>query len=159
MKSLFARLVLISALVVCPAVSFGQAVFGSIAGTVTDQSGAAIPGAKISITETGKGVSYNTVTNGSGNYVQSHLAVGNYDVRVEAPGFEAYVRQSVRVTVDEVAPVNAQLTVGKVGEVVEVSAQDALLKTGKCDGSGSRDNDTHRDGDALALCRVGVHRK
>ncbi|PYY12982.1 MAG: hypothetical protein DMG60_22855, partial [Acidobacteria bacterium] len=73
--------------------SSGQAVFGGIAGTVTDPSGASIPSAKVSITETSKGVSYNTVTNDSGNYTQSHLTVGNYDVRVEAPGFEAYVRR------------------------------------------------------------------
>ena len=129
MKSSFSKLVLGFVLALCPVMSFGQAVFGGIAGTVTDPSGAAIPGAKISITETSKGVSYNTVSNDSGNYTQSHLTVGNYDVRVEAPGFESYVRRSVRVSVDEVAPVNAQLTVGKVGEVVSVSAEDALLKT------------------------------
>lgn len=133
MKCLFLKLALGSALAIYPTMSIAQAVFGSIAGTVTDPSGAAIAGAKVTITETGKDVSYNTVTNGSGNYVQSHLTVGNYDVRVEAPGFEAYVRQNVRVTVDEVAAVNAQLTVGKVGEVVEVGAQDALLKTEKSD--------------------------
>src|SRR5437868_3874972 len=122
--------------------SSGQAVFGGIAGTVTDPSGASIPSAKVSITETSKGVSYNTVTNDSGNYTQSHLTVGNYDVRVEAPGFEAYVRRNVRVVVDEVAPVNAELTVGKVGEVVSVTAEDALLKTEKSDVSDTIDQKT-----------------
>src|SRR5690242_16684610 len=118
MKSALPKAVFGLLLALWPAASFAQAVFGGIAGTVTDPSGASIPGAKVTITETSKGVSYNAVTNDSGNYTQSHLTVGNYDVRVEAPGFESYVRKNVRVTVDDVASVNAQLTVGKVGEVV-----------------------------------------
>ena len=142
MKRSFPALVLVLVLAMCSALSFGQAVFGGIAGTVSDPSGAAIPGAKVSITETSKGISYNTVTNDSGNYTQSHLTVGNYDVRVEAPGFEAYVRRNVRVVVDEVAPVNAELTVGKVGEVVSVTAEDALLKTEKSDVSDTIDQKT-----------------
>src|SRR5438874_7425402 len=73
MKRSFPALVLVLILAMCPALSFGQAVFGGIAGTVSDPSGAAIPGAKVSITETSKGISYNTVTNDSGNYTQSHL--------------------------------------------------------------------------------------
>src|SRR5437762_6927596 len=105
-------------LTLCPALSFGQAVFGSITGTISDPSGAAVVSAKVMITETGKGVSYSTVTNDSGNYLQSHLTVGTYDVVVEAPGFETYARRNVRVNVDEVAQVNAQLTVGKVSDVV-----------------------------------------
>ena len=133
MKSSFLKLMMGLILTVWPAISYGQAVFGSIAGTVTDPSGAAVPGAKVSITETGKGVTYNTVSNDSGNYVQSHLAVGTYDVRVEAPGFEALLRRNVHVDVDEVAQVSPQLTLGKVSETVSVTAEEALLKTQKSD--------------------------
>jgi len=142
MKSAFPKAVFGFFLAIWPATSFAQAVFGGISGTVTDPSGAALPGAKVTITDTGKGISYNTLTNDSGNYTQSHLTVGNYDVRVEATGFEAYVRRNVRVVVDEVAPVNAQLTVGKVGEVVSVTAEDALLKTEKSDVSDTIDQKT-----------------
>jgi len=110
MKGSVPKLVLALFLVFSPLASFAKAVFGSIVGTVNDPSGAAIAGAKITITETGKGVSYNTVTNSSGNYVQSHLTVGSYDVQLEAPGFETYLRRNVRVNVDEVVEVNAQLT-------------------------------------------------
>src|SRR5579885_3115666 len=80
-----------------PAAAFSQAVYGGIAGTVTDSSGAAVAKAKVTITDTGKGVSYNTTTNDSGNYTQTHLIVGVYEVRVEAPGFEAYVPRNVNV--------------------------------------------------------------
>ena len=74
------------ALLCAPRASFGQAVYGSISGTVTDSSGAAVPSAKVTITDTGKGVSYTTTTNESGNYTQGHLIVGTYYVRVEASG-------------------------------------------------------------------------
>src|SRR6266849_2924971 len=99
-----------------PEALFGQAVYGSISGNVTDASGAAVPNAAITIKDLGKGISYNTVTNESGNYSQGHLIVGSYSVRIVASGFTAYAKQPVTVEVDSVAQVNAQLTVGSVGE-------------------------------------------
>jgi len=51
-----------------PDALFGQAVYGSISGNITDASGAAVPGAKVAITDTGKGITTNTLTNESGNY-------------------------------------------------------------------------------------------
>ena len=116
-----------------PAASFGQAVYGAISGNVTDSSGAAVPRAKVTITDLGKGVIYNTSTNESGNYSQTHLIVGTYSVRVESPGFDAYVQSSANVEVDAVTQINARLTVGAVGEVVNVDAQAPLLKTEKAD--------------------------
>ena len=116
-----------------PTPVFGQAVYGSISGNVTDASGAAVPKAKVTITDTGKGISYAALTNDSGNYRQTHLIVGVYQVRIEAPGFDAYVQQSVHVEVDAVTQVNARLSVGKVGEVVNVVAESPLLKTEKSD--------------------------
>src|SRR5262245_26835161 len=146
MKALFPKLVIRLCvglcLALCPAMSFGQAVFGSITGTISDPSGAAVVGAKVTITETGKGVSYSTVTNDSGNYLQSHLIVGTYDVVMEAQGFETYARRNIRVNVDEVAQVNAQLTVGKVSNVVSVVATEALLKTEKSDVSDTLEQKT-----------------
>jgi len=74
----------------------GQAVFGSIIGTVTDTTGAVVPRAKVIITDVDKNVSFSTATNESGNYEQTHLIVGLYRVRVEARGFQAYVQERVR---------------------------------------------------------------
>src|SRR5437764_5437446 len=125
---------LVTALLLCaPVAVFGQAVFGSIVGTVTDASGAAVPQAKVTIVDTGKGVTYNTTTNEAGNYSQTHLILGVYEVRIEAPGFETHVRRNVNVEVDANTQVNAQLTVGSVGEVVSVSAESPLLKTQRSD--------------------------
>ena len=116
-----------------PVAVFGQAVYGSISGNVTDASGASVPQAKITVTDTGKGVTTTTVSNESGNYSQTHLIVGVYDVRIEASGFSAFVQKNVHVEVDAVTQVNARLTLGSVGETVNVTAEAPLLKTEKAD--------------------------
>ena len=116
-----------------PISTFGQAVFGGIVGSVTDSSNAAIPHAKVTVRDVGKGVSYITTTNDTGNYAQTHLIVGVYEVRVEAPGFETYVQQNVNVEVDATTQVNAQLHPGNVGEVVNVTGEAPLLKTERSD--------------------------
>jgi Carboxypeptidase regulatory-like domain/TonB dependent receptor len=121
------------ALFCAPMASFGQAVYGSISGNVTDASGGAVPNATVTIKDLGKGVAYNTTTNESGNYSQGHLILGSYSVRVEAPGFTAYVKQPVTVEVDAVAQVNVQLSVGSVGETIAVTAEAAILKTERSD--------------------------
>jgi hypothetical protein len=109
-----------------PLAWFGQAVYGGISGNVTDASGAAVPRANVTIKDLGKGVSYNTITNDSGNYSQGHLIVRNYSVRVEAPGFRTYLKQPVTAAeVDSVTQVNAQLSIGSVGETVRVTAEAA----------------------------------
>ena len=112
---------------------FGQAVYGSISGNVTDASGASVPQAKITVTDVGKGITYTTTANESGNYSQTHLIVGLYEVRVEAPGFNAYVQKNVHVEVDAVTTVSARMTVGSVGETVNVTAETPLLKSEKSD--------------------------
>jgi outer membrane receptor protein involved in Fe transport len=131
MRKIFYGMVVVLSLFVFPKESFGQAVFGSISGVVTDSSGAAVSGAKVTVTETGKGVVYTTTTNSSGNYTQSHLIVGQYEVRIESLGFQTFVQPSVHVDVDTVARVSATLPVGKLNEVVSVAAEEPLLKTEK----------------------------
>lgn len=106
-----------------------QAVYGNIVGTVVDPSGAAVPGAKVTITDMQRDVSFTTTTNESGLFSQRHLIVGNYRIRVEAPGFQASVRENVSVSVDQEARVNFELKVGEVSETVEVTAEASLLKT------------------------------
>ena len=130
-KTLFSVGMLLSLVLWTPATVMGQAVYGSIVGTVNDSSGAAVPKAKVTIADVERGVSNNTTTNDSGNYSQTHLTAGVYEVRVEAPGFQAYVQRNVKVEVDSVTQVNAQLALGSVGEVVNVTAEAPLLKTEK----------------------------
>jgi hypothetical protein len=116
-----------------PTASLAQAVYGSIVGNITDSTNAAIPHAKVTVRDLGKGVSYTTVTNETGNYSQTHLIIGVYEVRVEAPGFETFVQQNVNVSVDLSTQVNAQLRPGTVGEVISVTGEAPLLKTERSD--------------------------
>src|SRR5215468_9285676 len=133
-KHLLGLIVLGSALLwSAPAPAFGQAVYGSIAGNVVDSNGAAVPRAKVTIIDTGKGVNYVTSTNDSGNYSQTHLIVGVYEVRVEATGFTNYVQRNVNVEVDATTQIDVRLTVGSVGEVVNVTSEAPLLKTERSD--------------------------
>src|SRR5579859_5460528 len=80
--------------------SLGQAVFGSIIGTVTDAQGNAVVGAKITVTSLTKTTSYEASSNESGNYAVTHLIPDNYKIHVEAPGFKGYDVASVTVTAD-----------------------------------------------------------
>ncbi len=77
-----------------------QAVFGSIFGTVTDPSGAAVPGVKVVVTSATKGTSQETTTNADGNYSVTHLIPDVYNVRAEGPGFKAFEAKNIVVSAD-----------------------------------------------------------
>ncbi|MBV9144852.1 MAG: carboxypeptidase regulatory-like domain-containing protein, partial [Acidobacteria bacterium] len=80
--------------------AFGQAVNGTLLGTLTDASGAVVAGAQVTITEAGTGIAHSTQSNGSGNYVFPDLPPGNYNVTAEAKGFKKETRTSVRLEVN-----------------------------------------------------------
>src|SRR5262245_1537228 len=113
--------------------TLGQAVYGSVFGTVTDASGAAVPNATVTITNTGANVSETTKTNGSGNYNQTRLIPGTYRVKVEAPSFKAAVIETVVVNVDTASTVNVTLQAGQVSEQITITADAPLLKTDRAD--------------------------
>ncbi len=73
----------------CTPIASGQAVFGSILGTVTDPSGAAVANAKITVTSQTKDTIFQTTSNESGNYTVTHLIPDVYTVRLEAQGFKS----------------------------------------------------------------------
>ena len=118
----------------CPSVYLqAQAVYGSIVGTVLDTSGAAVANAKVTIRNVDRDTSNETTTNESGNYTQRYLIVGTYQVRVEAPGFQAAVQNSVPVSVDAEVKVDIKLQVGELNQTVEVTSEAAMLKTERSD--------------------------
>jgi hypothetical protein len=110
-----------------------QAVYGSILGTITDPSGAAVPNAKITVIDQRKGTSDSTTTNDSGNYSVTHLIPDTYTVQVEAPGFKRLEFKDVIVNADAGSDVNGQFQVGSNTEQVEVTAEAAQLKTDRSD--------------------------
>src|ERR1051326_8155964 len=94
----------------------------SIVGTVTDPSGAAVPHATITITNTETGFIRSTATNATGNYAAPQLTIGHYDVHVEATGFKAYSRTGITLNVDDTVRVDVPLQIGAAQESVTVEA-------------------------------------
>lgn len=132
MSKILAQAILISATLLVPAAIHAQAVFGNLTGTVTDASGAAVPNAAVSIRDTERGVSYETKTNTDGNYAQTHLLAGHYEIRINAPGFAGFTATGV-VEVDATTRIDAQLQVGNPTTVVDVTGETPLLKTDRAD--------------------------
>src|SRR5579875_359507 len=110
-----------------------QQVFGSILGTVTDASGAAVANAHITITDINKDTRFDVTTNESGNYTKGQLIPGVYRVTIEAPGFERVVSSNITVEVDAAAKFDASLKVGDVNTQVEVTAAAPLLQADRAD--------------------------
>ncbi len=117
---------------ITPIPTFGQAVYGNVVGTVVDPSGAAVPNAKVIISDTSRAVTFNTTTNESGFFTQRFLIAGTYQVRVEASSFRAYL-QDVSVSVDQETSLDIKLQLGELSETVEVTAGTPLLKTERSD--------------------------
>jgi len=106
-----------------------QSTFGSIVGTVTDPSGAVIPGARVTVTNLGENTSVSVQTNPQGNYEALNLKAGVYGVTIEAPGFKAFQVAEVPLAARQVVRVNATLEVGSVAESLTVQAIAPVITT------------------------------
>jgi hypothetical protein len=117
-----------------------QAVYGSIAGTVTDSTGALVPGASVVITSVERKGEDTVFTNAAGFYVKDRLLPGRYDVKAELSGFKASVVNHVRVSVDSQSKVDFVLQVGEMSETVVVEGS-SLLKADRADVSTTFDTE------------------
>src|SRR5437016_4105167 len=97
---------------------YGQG-FGTIVGTVTDPSGAIIPGAKLTVTDEATAASRDTKTNDQGYYVVPSLRPSNYTVTVNAEGFTPSIRKGILLQADQTATVNQTVTVQQSTQAVE----------------------------------------
>src|SRR5260370_358835 len=102
---------------------------GAIRGTITDQSGAAVPEATVSVKNVNTGLTQTTKTSADGVYTIPYLQVGDYTVSTEKTGFRKAETTGVRVDVATVADVDMKLTVGAVDQTVDVTASAPLLET------------------------------
>ena len=102
---------------------------GSVSGIVTDPSGAALTGAKVTITNAAMGTQNSTVTTGAGDYTIPELSAGEYSLTVVAPGFSKLVRNGVTVSVGETARVDLKLGVGQETATITVTGDAPLLQT------------------------------
>jgi outer membrane receptor protein involved in Fe transport len=116
-----------------PTKAFSQAIYGSIFGTIIDQSGTPIPNAKVTVINLGKGTKTETGSNGFGNYSVIHLIPDTYALRIVASGFKIVEWKSISVAADIAVRVDAQLQIGAGTEVRQVSAVASQLKTDRAD--------------------------
>jgi hypothetical protein len=101
----------------------------TLKGTVTDQTGAFIPGVKVTATSVDRGLSRTTVTDSDGTYQIPLLQPGKYEVKMEANGFRIYRGQDVTLTIGQVAVLNITLQIGDIKNEVVVATEVPLMET------------------------------
>jgi hypothetical protein len=119
----------------CPSFASAQ-VSATLSGTVTDQSGAAVPAASATARNLDTGLSRDTVTDQAGRYQLFALPLGQYEVRVKKSGFAEAVRTGIRLVVGQDARVDLTLRVGAVSEEVKVTGDSAMVTVTTQDISG-----------------------
>ena len=120
---------LAAALFVLSAAASAQLYTGSIAGTVTDQTGAVIPAVKITAVDSDKGFSFTATTDQQGHYLLRQLPPGKYNLTTETANFQSQRKDGVVISINENASVNFSLKVGSTAEVVDVTTRGVELQT------------------------------
>jgi len=108
---------------------WGQRDLATITGNIIDPTGAAVPGAKVTVTETATGLSYSLTTDQAGVYVRPALKPGTYTVQVEANGFKTSTQTGVLLTAGDRVAANFVLQIGEATQNVEVTSAAPLLET------------------------------
>ena len=114
-------------------VADAQVLYGSIVGNVTDSTGAAVPGATVTIEQAETKLTRELVTDAAGAYHFTAVPSGTYSVTVTMNGFRSFSRKDVPVTLNSVARVDAKLDVGQLAETVSVSAESPILQTDRAE--------------------------
>src|SRR6202049_2247825 len=143
---------------------YAQVSGATLSGTCTDQSGAAVAGARVSIRNTATGVSTDVTTNTSGFYSAPNLLPGTYEVTASADGFATEVNTGVVLTVGAQQVLNIPLRVGQVTEKVEVTGEAPSVELASSSISGVVNSQTvvelplnGRDWTLLAILEPGVN--
>jgi hypothetical protein len=111
------------------ALAQAQLYTGSLAGVIQDATGAVIPGATVTLTDTEKGLKYDSPTDSSGRYVLRALPPSTYGIRVEAAGFRPTVQRGIVVLVNQNLTLNLSMEVGTTTETIEVQGTAPALAT------------------------------
>src|SRR5258706_3591584 len=125
--------ILLAVALLCASAASAQAVNGTIVGTVTDASGAAVVGAKVTLTEINTKIVHTGPSNESGAYGFPELPPGTYDVSAEMPGFKKEKKTGVILEANTSPRVDLSLVPGEVSETVEVVAGTMALQTERAD--------------------------
>jgi hypothetical protein len=106
-----------------------QSFYGSVVGTVTDKSGAVIPGATVTLANTGTNDHQTAQSDANGGYRFLNLVPGRYQLVFEKQGFQRFTRSNIEIDVQAAVRIDASMQVGQVTESVEVSTATPLLDT------------------------------
>jgi hypothetical protein len=136
-------LVLVLGLMSLPALS--QSTTGRVLGSITDQSGAAVPGATVIVTDMQRGTSRTLTSDAAGDFVAPDLIPGTYKIRVEAKGFKSVERLNITIEVATDVRADISLQPGNVSEVVTVSGEISLLNTTSATLGGTLSNEQIND--------------
>jgi hypothetical protein len=124
---------MLAALLAAP-LAFGQlGSFGRLIGTVTDQSGAVIPGVEVTAVNRETNVTSKMLTNDRGDYLIDNLRPGTYDVSAEQPGFKKQLFAAVKLEIGQYGRVDFVLTTGEISDTVTVTGQSPIINTDKAE--------------------------
>ena len=113
--------------------ALAQAIYGTISGTVTDATGAAVPNATVTVTDIAKGTTKTVQSNSGGFYTVNQLIPDSYSVKATAANFTPAENNAVAVAADTTQTVNLQVTVGGASQTVTVTSETPALKTDRAD--------------------------
>jgi len=122
-------LFLLISLALVAVVATAQVQNGQFNGTVLDPSGAAIPNAKVTVTNLGTNLSVTATTNQSGGYMARELPPGNYKITAEAPGFRTASNTNVTLNAGSIQRVDMRMEIGQASQTVEVSGEASAVQT------------------------------
>lgn len=108
---------------------WGQGITGSITGTVTDTSGAAVPGATVTVVELATNATFAATTSEIGNYTVPNLRPGRYAITISKANFTTFRQSGVTLAIDQVAQINAALQVGSKETTVTVTSEPPAIQT------------------------------
>ncbi len=109
--------------------SYAQSVGGSITGLVTDESGAAVPGASVTARNAATNVAYTATSNRVGNYTIINVPAGSYVVKSELAGFKTAATKATDIEAQQTARIDFKMWVGAIEDTIEVTAEGAVLQT------------------------------
>jgi len=126
-------LLLLPALILCAAVvsieARAQVLYGSVIGSVTDEAGSSVSGARVVLSNTGTNQKRETISDENGNFIFTSVPGGTYSITVKKDGFHAFSTTGLTVTPDSKVRLDASLRVGNVQETIEVISTGAAIQT------------------------------
>jgi hypothetical protein len=129
MRTPWSVLLVLSLALLAPVVALAQTGAASLTGIVSDQSGAAVPGATVTATNQATNVDYTAVSNEAGNYTVTSLPVGAYVVKAELSRFKTAATKPIQMEAKQIVRIDFKLELGGVEETVEVKSEAQVLQT------------------------------